>query len=86
MVESQVHLNSIEPQASGENYIYEAFLGAANFELHQPISLDNATTFRVIREPPCDSAHSEGYSLVVFRGVSSFDGPIGKVVHKISLP
>ena len=84
--EPGVSLNSIEPLASGEHYIYEAFLGAANFELHQPISLDNATTFRVISEPPSDSAHSEGYSLVLFRGVSSLDSPIGEVVHKISLP
>jgi hypothetical protein len=79
-------LNRIEPLASGENYVYEALLGDANFELHQPISVDNAMTFRVIREPSSDSAYSEGYSLVLSRGESSFDGPIGEVVHKISLP
>jgi hypothetical protein len=84
--EPSASLSSVEPLASGENYIYQAFLGAANFELHQAISVENATTFRVIREPSSDSACSKGYSLVLFRDESSFDGPIGEVVHKISLP
>jgi hypothetical protein len=81
-----VFLNFIGPLASGENSVYEHLLGGANFELHEPISVADGRILRVLREPSIDSAYSVGYSLVLYRGDSSFDGPIGEVVHKISLP
>ncbi|MFZ1083662.1 MAG: hypothetical protein WAN35_01710 [Terracidiphilus sp.] len=81
-----VFLNFLEPCESGKRYIYEMHLGGANFELHEPISVADAKIFRVLSDPSIDSAYAEGYSLVLYRGESSFDGPISEVVHRLRLP
>jgi len=78
-------LNFIEPLVSGENSVYEDFLGVANFEIHEPISVADASIFRVLRDPSNDSAYAEGYSLVLDREESPFDGATAEVVHRIRL-
>jgi hypothetical protein len=78
-------LNFIEPLVSGGPSVYEHLLGAANFELHQPISFADARIFKVMKDPSYDSGYSEGYSLVLHRGESPFDGPMAEVVHRIRL-
>ena len=78
-------LDSVGSLATGDDSVDGHFLGAANFEAHGPISIADARTFRVLREPANDSFCSEGYSLVLFHGESSFDGSSGDVIHRISL-
>ena len=78
-------VNSLEPLAEGDPVVFQEFLGNANFELRETVSVSDAKIFRVLREPSNDSAYSEGYSLIPYRGESSFDDPIDEVVFRIGL-
>jgi hypothetical protein len=78
-------LDLVGSLVTGDNSVDRHFLGAANFEAHGPISIADARTFRVLREPANDSFCSEGYSLVLFHGEASFDGSSGDVIHRIRL-
>jgi hypothetical protein len=81
------YVNSLEPFASGDPSIFQAFLGGANFELHESISIPDAMIFRVLKDSSgASGGYSEEYSLIPYRAESTPEALNDEAVLKVRLP